>query len=345
MIAAKFVISLDFELFWGVSDTQTVAGYGRNVLGEWQVIPRMLALFRAHGIKVTWATVGMAMCRNYAQWRDIRPSVLPGYTRIKMSPYSMDKFVKEHPKLFFARPLVEQILATEGQELATHTYSHFYCNEVGATQNQFVADLACARTIASDMGVNYRSAVLPRNQIVESFVTVLPDAGIGVYRGNAGHWLYRNGDAVAGGIAGRIARFSDACLPLSGSRTVREQHNGSLVNVPASLFLYPWSARHRALVALRLYRLKQCMTKTARTDGIFHLWWHPHNFGINIEQNLMMLIEVLQHYRLLADTYGMQSCCMGDFAVSATPTFQFSNQAASTEPAVTSTLSLPWSRK
>ncbi len=77
MTNAKFVVSLDFELFWGVSDRQTVAGYGRNVLGEWEAIPRMLALFYRHGLRVTWATVGMVMCRDYKHWRDIRPGVLP----------------------------------------------------------------------------------------------------------------------------------------------------------------------------------------------------------------------------------------------------------------------------
>lgn len=326
MTVAKFVISLDFELFWGVSDTQTIAGYGRNVLGEWEVIPRMLALYRQHGIRVTWATVGMAMCRGYAQWRDIRPAILPAYAGINAQHYSMDKLVKEHPKLFFARPLVEQILVTEGQELATHTYSHFYCKEAGATPAQFTADLACAQSIATDMGARLHSAVLPRNQLVESFLSVLPDAEIEVYRGNAQHWLYRNGDAVPGGIAGRIARFADGCLPLSGVRTACEQRNGDLVNVPASLFLYPWSVRYPALSAMRLNRLKQAMTAAARTGSVFHLWWHPHNFGVNIEHNLALLEALLRHYLMLSDTYGMQSSCMGDFSTSAPPAFQATHQ-------------------
>lgn len=314
MTTAKFVISLDFELFWGVSDTQTVVSYGRNVLGEWQAIPRLLSLFRENGIRASWATVGMVMCRDYRQWREIRPAVLPGYARVQISPYFMDSLVCEHERLFFARPLVEQILETEGQELASHTYSHFYCNEAGAAPGQFAADLACARSIAANMGVNFRSLVLPRNQILEEFLAVLPDAGIEVYRGNAAHWLYRNGDAVPGGIAGRAARFADACLPLSGMRTVREMHDGALVNLPASLFLYPWSARHAGLSAMRLHRLKRAMTAAAQAGGVFHLWWHPHNFGVNLEQNFALLEEVLRHYHTLADTYGMQSHCMGDFA-------------------------------
>ena len=133
MASAKFVISLDFELFWGVADTQTIAAYGRNVLGEWDAVPRMLALFARYGVRVTWATVGMIMCRNYDDWRATRPTLLPGYARSALSPYAMEQVVRSYPRLFFARPLVEQILAAQGQELGTHTYGHFYCNEAGAS--------------------------------------------------------------------------------------------------------------------------------------------------------------------------------------------------------------------
>ena len=334
MTTSKFVISLDFELFWGVSDTQTIASYGRNVLGEWQAIPRLLALFCQHGLKVTWATVGMIMCRNYRHWRDIRPTVLPSYAREGISPYAKDRLVREHASLFFGRPLVEQIIASKGQELATHTYSHFYCNEAGSTPEQFAADLACAQAMAGEMGVRFRSVVLPRNQIVDDFLSVLPDVGIQVYRGNANHWLYRNGDAVAGGIGGRAARFADAFLPLSGARTVCEQRRDRLVNLPASLFLYPWYARHRALSAMRLHRLKQGMTLAARTGGIFHLWWHPHNFGINTDENLAQLEQVVQHYRVLADRYGMQTQSMGAFAEAEHGVYQVARESSLLGPSI-----------
>lgn len=308
---SKFVISLDFELFWGVSDQHTVGGYGRNVLGEWEAIPRMLAMFRQHRLRVTWATVGMIMCRDYKQWREIRPPLLPHY----FSAYRMDDLVKEHARLFFARPLVDQILATPGQELGTHTYSHFCCKEPSATPAQFAADLACARMVAEELGVRFHSVVFPRNQITERFLDVLPAAGIQVFRGNSSHWLYRNGDAVAGGLAGRAVRFADACLPLSGKCVVHEERRGHLVDIPASLFLYPWSEQHCSLSTMRLWRLKQAMTAAARSGEVFHLWWHPHNFGINLEHNMAMLEEVLEHYRMLADRYGMESHCMRDFEV------------------------------
>lgn len=314
---ARFVISLDFELFWGVSDTQTIGRYGRNVLGEWQAVPRMLALFRYHRVSVTWATVGAILCRDYGEWRSLQSLPCLHGRRPGAAVRAEDDRVRQHPELFFARPLVERILDTDGQELATHTYSHFYCNDAGATPAQFVDDLARARELATALGTGFQTVVFPRNQVSPAFLAVLPEAGIRVYRGNAQHWLYRDGDAVPGRMAGRIVRYADAVLPLSGSGCRHEHVEGDIVNVPASLFLYPWSALSEPLVALRLRRIKQGMTAAARTGALFHLWWHPHNFGVNLGHNMAILGEILRHYRYLADTFGMESQCMGAFAAPA----------------------------
>jgi hypothetical protein len=104
------------------------------------------------------------------------------------------------------------------------------------------------------------------------------------------------------------------------------------VNVPGSQFLYPWSRRHRALLPLRLRRLKQGMALAAREGSTFHLWWHPHNFGVNLDENLAQLEVLLRHYRRLADTHGMQSHCMADFA---------SSSATETSTAAGSTFASP----
>lgn len=311
---SSFVVSLDFELFWGVSNSRTVASYRKNVEGVWHAVPRMLALFRQHGVRATWAAVGMLMCRDHAQWKDIRPAVLPGYVRQRCSTYSLGPIAREYPKLFFARALVEQILATPGQELATHTYSHFYCGEDGATPEQFTADLACAREIASLIGVRCSSLVFPRNQIRKEFVGVLAKAELEVYRGNPDHCLYRAGRFPPGGMAGRAARFVDSWVPMTDVHTAHAEAGHGVVNVPASLFLRPWPRRLAALESVRLARVKQAMTTAARAGGIFHLWWHPHNCGVNIDQNLAVLKSLLQHYHILRDQYGMCSLSMVEAA-------------------------------
>ncbi len=53
------VISLDFELIWGVRDQRTIADYGANILGVRRVVPVLLDFFAERNIACTWATVGL----------------------------------------------------------------------------------------------------------------------------------------------------------------------------------------------------------------------------------------------------------------------------------------------
>lgn len=312
-MTARFVLSLDFELFWGVAESRTISGYRNNIEGEWSAIPAMLDLFQRYRVNATWAAVGMLMCRDYDHWREVRPSITPAYLRPECSTYTIDEIVKEYPQLFFARPLVERVLSTPGQELGCHSYSHFYCAEPGVTPAQFAADLACAKTLGDELGVTYRSFVFPRNQVVAEYLPELAQAGIRVYRGNPLHRLYDLGHLAQAGKFRRAMRLADAYLPLSGPKVATVQVSNGLVNCPASFFLRPWSARLSPLEPLRLHRLKRAMFAAAHTGGVFHLWWHPHNFGVCTDENLAVLEALLQCYRELHDKYGMRSSCMGDF--------------------------------
>ena len=69
----------------------------------------------------------------------------------------------------------------------------------------------------------------------------------------------------------------------------------------------------RFLEPLRLRRIKKEMLHAAKHHELYHLWWHPHNFGANIEQNFMFLEEVLKSYKRCHDDYGMQAMTMSDF--------------------------------
>lgn len=309
---AKFVISLDFEMFWGVAASRSLSEYRDHVLGEWTAVPSMLKMFHNRNIRVTWATVGMLMCRDYAEWRSIRPSILASYHTAKYSTYALEEMARNHPKLFFARPLVEQILQTPGQEIGGHSYSHFYCCEPGATVEQFSADIVCATEIASELGIVHRSFVFPRNQVRSDCLNVLAKAGYQVFRGNPNHWLYANGHNVKGGVAGRALRFADAYLPFSGQNVSSVVQYGSLLNCPASFFLRPWAASFETLECLRMKRLKDAMVHAAKAGQVFHLWWHPHNFGVNFIKNMAVLENLIGHYEMLNDQYGMESMTMGD---------------------------------
>jgi hypothetical protein len=86
------------------------------------------------------------------------------------------------------------------------------------------------------------------------------------------------------------------------------------IDIPASRFLRAYSPRLRILEPIRLARIKKEMTFAARTGRLYHLWWHPHNFGVNTELNLRFLRRILDHYRALHVIYGMESTNMGEAA-------------------------------
>src|SRR3546814_9234323 len=60
--------------------------------------------------------------------------------------------------------MVRRILQCPDQEIATHSYSHYYCLEPGQTDDQFRADLRAATAQLREWNIDCRSIVFPRNQ-------------------------------------------------------------------------------------------------------------------------------------------------------------------------------------
>lgn len=56
------------------------------------------------------------------------------------------------------------------------------------------------------------------------------------------------------------------------------------------------------------------MMYAAKKGKIFHLWFHPHNLGMEYIKNLKMLESILIYYKYLNKKYGMISCNMSECA-------------------------------
>ena len=54
------------------------------------------------------------------------------------------------------------------------------------------------------------------------------------------------------------------------------------------------------------------MKHAAKNGLLYHLWWHPHNFGANTEENFKTLEEILKYYEFLNKKYGFESKTMKD---------------------------------
>lgn len=310
------VISLDFELHWGIRDHTTVDGYRDNLLGVREAIPALLAEFDRRGIACTWATVGMLMAESKKELLATMPARAPRYGDRRMSPYQGLEDIGEDERsdpFHFAPSLVRRIVATPRQELGTHTFSHFYMLENGPTLSDFDADLDSARRIAENFGVANKSIVFPRNQFTPEHLPVLRRHGIVAYRSNGRHWAY-SARARETSLR-RSFRLADTYAPLTGTRDVPwpTAHDG-LVDVSASAFLRPAARRPNVLARLRLRRLVASMKHAAETHRLFHVWWHPHNFGIRLRENMAFLGELLDAYDQLRRTRSFESLTMGEVA-------------------------------
>jgi hypothetical protein len=68
------------------------------------------------------------------------------------------------------------------------------------------------------------------------------------------------------------------------------------------------------LDGLRLGRIKNAMTDAALNKRLYHLWWHPHNFGRNTAQNIAFLERIAEHYVLLRERHGFASLNMEELS-------------------------------
>jgi peptidoglycan/xylan/chitin deacetylase (PgdA/CDA1 family) len=312
---AGLVISLDFELHWGVRDHAAVDGpYRANLLGARKAVPEMLDVFTEYGIRATWATVGALFAADRDELEHYWPQPRPHYENQALDPYDepVGRSERDDP-LHYAASLIERIAQAPHQELGSHTFTHYYCCERGQDEETFRADLSSAVAIARSRGVELRSLALPRNQVNPDYEQALRDAGFTSYRGNQCGWMH--GGIVTGEhLRRRAARVLDAYVPLSGSGVGSWPDGRQPVNVAASRFLRPWSPRIRLAEPVRLSRITRAMTAAAETGGLFHLWWHPHNFGVDLPENLAVLRNVLAHYRRLFEKHDMRSLSMLDVA-------------------------------
>ncbi len=180
------MISLDFELHWGMRDHTAVdPAVTRMLTASRSTVEALAELFARREVHATWATVGLLFATTAAEARALSPATRPAYREARLDPYPepIGPTEDEDP-IHLAGSLVDRLAAIQGQELASHTFSHYYCLEPGPGADAFRADLLAAQAAAATRDLRLRSLVLPRNQwdprlapvLVETRFRVLPRA-------------------------------------------------------------------------------------------------------------------------------------------------------------------------
>lgn len=304
------VISLDFELFWGIRDKFSFDEYGENVLGVWEVIPKLLEMFNYYNINATFATVGAMFASDKKNLDLFLPQIKPNYTDSNLSPYLdyISDSLNFDSKYYYGKKLVELVKENKNHEIGTHTFSHYYCLEPGQDINSFKSDLDSSLIIANSMGISIESFVFPRHQLNEEYINVFKEFGIKNFRGTEKIWFHSPQRGEEEGIVKRAFRYADYFIWMGSNhlQDLNEIDYNGLNRIRASRWLRPYDDR-KLLQRLKIIRIKQQMKAAAKSKKIFHLWWHPHEFGVNMNQNFKMLEEILEYYTSLNKKYGMKS--------------------------------------
>ena len=204
-----------------------------------------------------WASSSPPRSRN---WPLFFLRTRPQYRQPELDPYGEqigddEESDPEH----LAGSLVRLVASTPGQEVASHTFSHFYCLEDGQDETSFRADLAAAQAIAAQQGLQLTSLVLPRNQWNPRYASAVLDNGFDTYRGPQPSWGHQAKQQEKHTGLNRAARLVDTYAGVSPPPTMawnQVLEDSGLCNVAASAFLRPFDPRRRLVEPLRQSRLK-----------------------------------------------------------------------------------------
>ena len=306
------IVSLDFELSWGMLDSKRYPTYQEHIAGGRRAIPELLKMFTDHGIHASWAVVGCMFADGYEDLKQYMPSeeLRPTYEDSRFSAYHyMDLAAgnEETAPNFYAPSLIKKIAETKGQEIASHTFSHYYCREAGQTPDQFRNDLIAAKRIAAAKGYDLKTIVLPRNQCEEKYVQVMAEEGFLAYRDEEHDWIH---EKIPNNLLKRGFRLMNAYLPLTGQGDYHPWVDHGVLNLAGSRMYRPIYERLEPLENLKIRRIKKQMLHAARKGLTIHLWWHPHNIGMRTEEHLKQLEEIFSYYDYLKKRYRMRSMNM-----------------------------------
>lgn len=338
---------MDFELHWGGFEKWELGGsthvvrntrghhesgselrasgvrstYRQYFLNTRLVIPEMLRSFHEHEVHVTWATVGLLFHETKSELMANMPFQKPDLADEKLSAYhyidqiGIGDSETEDP-FHYGLSLIRQIKNTPYQEIGSHTFAHYYACEEGQTAEQFRADLQSARRAALKQGIEVKSLVFPRNQVNEAYLKICYEEGFHAIRTNPTDWFWRIESTQSESMWKRLNRGIDAYFKTGNKKSYLlssiEMKEGEPLSFPASRLLRPYSPRQLFLNKMKISRILAEMTDAARANEVYHLWWHPHNFGNYPQESMEGLNRILKHYQFLKEKYGMESCTMGE---------------------------------
>lgn len=248
----KIIISLDFELGWGVIESNLWKERERRGVYKYLREDMKCILERADHLHIpmVFAPVG-AMIQTESQYQF---SHLPPIYR-----ESVEKFVgKADVATVSGIDLMKMILASRVRhEIGTHTYSHLHALHREASDEILRSDLLLSIHAISEWCSAPTSLIFPRDQVFSD--AVLVDSGIEIVR---------RPEKISKGWLARQFKMTESSNEFASWGGAEQT---------GSLFLN-WSTGGFSRAKEILVKLKAKRTMIDR-NCYFHLWLHPFNWS------------------------------------------------------------------
>ncbi|MDG5819577.1 polysaccharide deacetylase family protein [Natronococcus sp. A-GB7] len=261
----KVVISLDAELGWGFHDREVPESLLRNTRENWL---HLRDLFDAYEVPATWAVTGHLFLDSCPRCHRDHPA------GERCCQHAVGDL--EANDVWCADELVGEIAdAAVDHEIGGHGFTHVHLEHERMSEEFAAREIENCTRAAAQKGYDLSSFVFPVNRVRHR--DLLAEHGFECYRG-VNRLLEERGT-----IGRQLTKVSSAVV---GKPTppIVEPHvdEYGLVNVPASIYLFNFGQEYeKPFAALGkdpvLRQVKAGIDEVAETDGVLHLWLHPHN--------------------------------------------------------------------
>jgi peptidoglycan/xylan/chitin deacetylase (PgdA/CDA1 family) len=308
-----FIISLDQELIWGSFDHTAPDAFVANHPDPRGTVRALVELLEEFDIPATWAIVGhlfLGSCRRGDDGRAHPEIVRPKYSWYPGDWLRSDPCTdRSRDPLWYGDDILDLVQGARArQEIACHSFSHLVYGDAGCFEEAAASDLLACVDAAKKRGVTLRSFVFPRN--IEGHHRLLREHGFIAFRGEEPAW-WRH----LPGPAKRAGHLFDQASARTPPVVRPSQKLPGLWNLPGSLLLlHRHGVRRYIPFAVRKRRISLGLTEAVERQGLFHLWFHPHNLSFDRSGLFAVLREGLREAAHLRDRGLLDIRTMGDLA-------------------------------
>lgn len=293
-----FVLSLDFETMWGSIGSKDIQSFALRTAKEKEIFYKVNELFNEYGIHSTWAIVGAMACKT----KEETISHLKNDIYYKKWNISIKDFIENAPTDYFLSNLINKLSLEKNVEIASHTFTHSYFLDDSLSCDDLENELSVSKRILSSYG-EIKTIIFPRNQINPNVFPLMEKYDYSIMRANQKR-LFKNN---------RYLEYFNSIFPItnktsySPNKLFVDEYN--ILNIPASLFLR-FRKKNDFIHKLQIRRVKKEMRKSAKRGLVFHLWFHPHNLGLDVDNGINGLRQIFDFYSKMNEKHSYKSVNM-----------------------------------